>query len=277
MAPIKLEDNMKERLEERTIEPTMAAWDRISSKLDAEQGAKKNKRIWWVSIAASFVAGTLVALFVFQNAGTTNTSPEFVETSPVLVDPVNEKNDKLNTVESNKVLEEAVVVEEPVKKEDTSEKTTIKETQKTISKNEQFVAQIDKKEKKDKTIIESNKEEGTQEGIAVTEKKSFKDPFDIKENKALNDAIAEKVNEVVAEVESRTSVTDEEIEALLKKAQREVVSQQIFNQKTNAVDANALLLDVEAEVAPASFRNKIFEVISEGYEKARDAVANRNN
>ena len=67
MAPIKLEDNMKERLEERTIEPTMAAWDRISSKLDAEQGSKKNKRMWWLSIAASFVGGALIAILFFQN------------------------------------------------------------------------------------------------------------------------------------------------------------------------------------------------------------------
>ena len=58
---------------------------------------------------------------------------------------------------------------------------------------------------------------------------------------------------------------------------KEIISKQIFNQKTNKVDANALLLDVEAEVAPASFRNKIFDALTDGFERARDAVANRNN
>ena len=120
MAPIKLEDTMKERLEERTIEPTMAAWDRISSKLDTEQGVKKSKRVLWISIAASFVGGALVALFLFQNMNT-DTAPVLVDTNenPVFVDPAKEilpaetkENEKLQEVKEAVVLDEKAIENE---------------------------------------------------------------------------------------------------------------------------------------------------------------------
>ena len=41
MAPMKLEDKMKERLEERTIDPSAAAWDRIAAKLETQAVVKK--------------------------------------------------------------------------------------------------------------------------------------------------------------------------------------------------------------------------------------------
>jgi len=82
---------------------------------------------------------------------------------------------------------------------------------------------------------------------------------------------------VVAQVENPDATIDAEIDALLKNAQRELISNQTFNQKTNTVDANALLLDVEAEVAPTSFRNKIFDAVIDGFERTKDAVVNRNN
>ena len=72
-------------------------------------------------------------------------------------------------------------------------------------------------------------------------------------------------------------MTDAEIDVLLAEAQREIISNQIFNKNTNKVDANALLLDVEAELYPESFRERVFEALKEGFVKARDAVANRNN
>ncbi len=282
MAPIKLEDNMKERLEERTIEPTMAAWDKISSKLDVEQGTKKNRRVLWMSIAASFVGGALIALFVFQNMDTMDTSPEIVNTDTdnesLFLDPTEEtvkdqeiRNQNLQQLEEAVVQKTSTSTQElEVEKQKDKTKSVSKQNIKTASSgiNERTaIAQNDKETTsvKQETAIVSVQKQESQNAVAL------KDPKDLEK------IIIQNTEETVAQVENKESATDAEIETLLKNAQRDIISKQIFNQNTNTVDANALLLDVEAEVAPTSFRNKIFEVIAEGYEKAKDAVVNRNN
>jgi hypothetical protein len=284
MAPIKLEDNMKERLEERTIEPTMAAWDRISSKLDAEQGVKKSKRVLWMSIAASFVGGTLVALFLFQNMNS-DTTPVLVDANEnsLFVDPTEQIQPlEATDVEILQEVKEAVVLKEEIvegKGEKSFVKTTESSQNSSLEKN-QAVAQV---VQQNKNSLKSNKEKKSviEEVIAITGVKNeeIKNAVAIKEDNAFAKAITEKVDVVVAQVEDENSVLDTEIEDLLKNAQRDIISRQTFNQKTNTVtvDANALLLDVESEVAPTSFRNKIFDAVVEGFEKTKDAVVNRNN
>ena len=97
----------------------------------------------------------------------------------------------------------------------------------------------------------------------------------------LQEDIDNKINEVVELVneleEEHTAVTDAEIDKLLLQAQREIISKQILDQKTNKIDAHALLLDVEAELYPESFRDKIFKALKDGFIKTRDVVASRNN
>ena len=282
MAPIKLEDNMKERLEERTIEPTMAAWDRISSKLDAEQGIKKSKRVLWMSIAASFVGGTLVALFLFQNMNS-DTSPVLVDTNEdsLFVDPTEQIQpiEATDTKTLQEVKEAVVLKEDVIENEKSFIKTTESPQNSSLEKN-QAVAQV---VQQNKNSLKSNKEKESviEEVIAITgvKKDETKNGVAVKEDNAFAKAITEKVDIVVAQVEDENSVLDTEIEDLLKNAQRDIISRQTFNQKTNTVtvDANALLLDVESEVAPTSFRNKIFDAVVEGFEKTKDAVVNRNN
>lgn len=280
MAPIKLEDNMKERLEERTIEPTMAAWDRISSKLDVEQGVKKSKRVLWMSIAASFVGGILMAVLFYQNT-TTSQQPVMVDTNEVgeesiFVNPEEiitpqqefiEEKEEVATIE-NKAINEEIISS----KNKESISNSIYNTQES-SKN--IVNTLSEEKSKQAPVQEIKTSVET--AVVVSESINKKVPAEITIDKGLNKAIAQKIEEVVAQVESKESITDAEIEELLKNAQRDIISKQIFNQKTNKVDANALLLDVEAEVAPASFRNKIFEAVVEGFEKTRSAVVNRNN
>ena len=279
MAPIKLEDNMRDRLEERTIEPTAAAWDRISSKLEAEQGVKKSKRVLWMSIAASFVGGILIAILFFQN-NTTNQGPSMVDTDAnekkieesIFINPdeVVAPNQEMVKEKEEVIVQEGTIkeVKEPLK----NENPLVVEKQ---DNTERIVQTPPASKEIEKTIVKELPIE--KEAVVASQEVEIKEPSEIIIDDKLNTIINQKVNEVVAQVENNESITDAEIEALLKNAQREIISKQIFNQKTNKVDANALLLDVEAEVAPASFRNKIFDAVVEGFEKTRDAVANRNN
>jgi len=71
-------------------------------------------------------------------------------------------------------------------------------------------------------------------------------------------------------------VTDAEIDSLLKKAQKEILSNRLYNGNTRTVDAKVLLQDVEDDLQQ-SFRTKVFEALQSGYESVRTAVAQRNN
>ena len=73
-------------------------------------------------------------------------------------------------------------------------------------------------------------------------------------------------------------VTDAEVDALLAEASSKIELNRTFEQKafSEKITANDLLWDVEMELE-ASFREKVFEVVKDGFLKARSAVANRNN
>ena len=98
-----------------------------------------------------------------------------------------------------------------------------------------------------------------------------------KENPILKDITMQKDSEAVAQIENKELVTDKEIEALLSNAQRDIISDQLLTKGNLTIDANALLLDVEAEVDPERFKDKIFRALKQEVGKAVDAVANKDN
>ena len=76
-----LEDNFKDKLERRRLEPTASAWDRIEGKLDASQGKKKSKIVLWMGIAASFIAGVFITALIYNTSVVDEQTP-YVENQP---------------------------------------------------------------------------------------------------------------------------------------------------------------------------------------------------
>lgn len=93
------------------------------------------------------------------------------------------------------------------------------------------------------------------------------------------EAINSKIEEVIAQValleQTDTDITDAEVDSLLLQAQRELFSNNVIRDD-HTIDAMALLADVEGEL-DRSFREQLFDMLKEGYFKARNAVATRNN
>ena len=71
MAPIKYEEDIKNRLDKRTIKPSVKSWDTLSQRLDSEEKKNNKKGFWWLGIAASVIGVLLVSNF-FLNIETTN-------------------------------------------------------------------------------------------------------------------------------------------------------------------------------------------------------------
>lgn len=242
----KFEDQLKEKFSQREINPSAGSWEKLSGKLNAE-GNQPKPLIWWMGIAATLVGAILISGLVYN----INYQPD----APVIVEtPANiDSEDKIEPFkEQNQVLEE-----------DSEKGSQQKDVQSTPIKENipQPVKQFH-----NKTLLAEVKNEDVQLGDDET----------IVHNE---DKISQKLEEIIAEVSLKDGVagnpTNDEIEALLYKAASEISVERRNISSSGTVDAGDLLFAVETELEE-SFREKVFELLKEGYLKARTAVANRS-
>lgn len=266
MAPIKFEDNIREKLQERELQPSQEAWKKLSGQLDEQMPQRKKTPFLWMAVAASIVGMIIVTTFLFQSE---DVSTPLVKEEPTESYP---KEDLLkepeNIVEGTQDEGQLKVI--PIESElasndadaDTETKFKISQDK---SGEKTFIEKENKIQQKQAVVVSS-----TLEKIPLNEAQEHQD-----------DAfINMKVEEVVAEVQSlqqsNNTVTTDEIDALLAKAQRDISNQRMLQDNTQRIDASALLLDVELELEQ-SFREKVFQVLGEGFNKIRTAVSERNN
>ncbi len=244
MAPLKFEEHIKEKLDKREIQPSPRAWDEIASKLNT-QPQKRQKNLVWYAVAASFIGILVVSLFYFNNNGTFN------EVSPEVVDSENKEVPQTN---SRTVQEEAsnnaIVV--------SSEKGNEKETFPAAALKGDV-----KSPKGTELLIGEELNSGNEKIVASTDAEEI-----------LNAKIAEVIAIVDQLNSSNHAVTDNEIDSLLRQAQRDILRDKLLGEE-KTVSAMALLSEVEDEL-DMSFRDQIFESLKNGYFKVRTAVADRN-
>ena len=137
-------------------------------------------------------------------------------------------------------------------------------------------------------IVEQSKEQPNQnQPIHSSQVKNNHDIVDTKaieleqpKQDIINTFEDEKLKEVVAQIQelknTNEAVTEDEIDALLKEAEKAIFKEKIKSANTQTVDADALLQDVEADLQQ-SFRDRVFEALKTSYETVKTAVAERNN
>ena len=263
MAPYKLEDNIREKLEARELKPSADAWKKLESKLDAAK--PKKKTLVWYYVAASFV-GFLILASVFFSRNDSKLNNQIVDEN---VELNNSKKDS-EIIPNNSETEKIVSEENNPEKDETTIPKNETENPKQKSFQQKPIPQkksaIDKKIEKMEAIA-NVLEEQNQQSLKTT----------VRETKQEDKIFNNKVDEVVASVkklqENKTEVTANDVEALLNNARREIQTQRILN--STKVDATALLQDVEWDL-DKSFRDKVFDALGEGFNKVRTAVTERN-
>lgn len=238
MEQSKLDNHIKQKLEERTIAPSENAWERINAELEAPN--KPNRLWYWV--AASAVILIAVSAFFFSQKEQTTTPIQVVEEEVTL--PKKEK------VEDK-------IVELPIE----NESIAVVEKERPVLKREAI-----QKENTEQIYSDERLADSAETSIVMVD--TLQRPLNFEEQKALE--VATKINEL----QKRGDVTDTEIEALLLQAQKEIKAQRAFENNTR-VDAMALLLDAEAELNKP-FKERVFEMLKEGFEKAKTVVAERD-
>ena len=227
MAPFNLENNIREKLENRELTPSPGSWKKLEAQLGENQHKKKS--VGWYYIAAS-VAGLLIAVSVFLNGN------DIQVENTVVVEKVDQKNNNQTETELVSNLPKSVIEDYP------SEKSKAENEPKQTTKNlkplpPQKQSTVDKKIKRSEALADLSKDENPVESksLPLTPIKEEDDFFNA------------KVDEVVASVKSLNAINEEitltEVDALLKNARRDIQTQRIL--KSSKVDASALLQDVE--------------------------------
>ncbi|MCZ6594787.1 MAG: hypothetical protein O6943_07725 [Bacteroidetes bacterium] len=281
MAPIKFEENIREKLQERELQPSKEAWNKLSDTLEKEPQKKKNRRLL-MAVAAGFVGVLLVVSFLLDSKNNTNIDQIVVE------DNITPQVEEKITIDSNN--EESIVENttgsmaevETKREENFSENENIRKNNRTeivVNTQNDMNTLIEKDGTYHEEIQTPVEDEVIHDSVAF----NTKDEKTVEEEpvKTKNDLfIDNKVKEVITAIEQikkdKNMITADDIDALLNKAQRDISDNRILNSNDRKVDATALLIDVENELE-RSFRDRVFEALGNGFNQIRTAVVERNN
>ncbi|MEB8346981.1 hypothetical protein OO010_13045 [Flavobacteriaceae bacterium KMM 6898] len=258
MAPMKFEEQMKDKLDQRNLKPSEKAWETIASQLDTTQGSKRRNTFFWYGIAAGFIGIIVVSTIYFTDQD---------QAAP----------DQYKVVETEKLSV-------PIEKEEPQ--TSEMEQQVTLGVQEDSsnnVVVVPGRTIKNAVVsVQPNNWDHLSNGsntdpvldIAKQDIGETKVTMPNQTNEVINAKIAKLVEQVDWLDQNQMGVTDAEIDSLLRRAQQEIIQEQLFRMD-NTVDAMALLTQVEDEM-DQSFRDQIFDALREGFLKVRTAVATRN-
>jgi len=239
MEPNKLENDFRNKLHQREIQPSEKAWDRLDAMLSVTE-KKKPKRAW-MYIAASFLGFLLLGTI-------------FLKQSELEV----EKNDQTITLENT-----------DREKENTPEKTIEKpfdaKPKESLAENKNHHQSSIKNVQQTGKVIKS---EPVQSQVTAV---NLQTPFTIEDLKA-----QEVAQQIIDLNQSGKAVTDQEINDLLDKAKKDIAKQRMLTKSIQKIDATALLLDAERGL-DNSFKQRVFELLKEGYKETKTFVAERNN
>ena len=283
MAPIKFEENIREKLQERELQPSKEAWNKLTATLENEPN-KKTNRMMWIGVAASLAGILLVVSFLFKS---TDTEParQLVEQEVVspnsddalVRDPKTEDLPDGNEGENVANIDDANqedYLEIPISEKESFRNNTTTQTVAVKFNKEQPIV-VDRDITSEEITTPTIGKE-VKETVAITNEKIKNLNSETTPKTEVDLFVDRKVDAVVAAVQENNTITIEEIDALLAEAQRDIATNRILNSKDRKVDATALLEDVETEME-RSFRDKVFEALGDGYKKVRTAVAERNN
>lgn len=263
MAPVKFEEHINDKLEQRAIKPSENSWNKLAERLEAQDHKKTNKGYWWIGIAASIVSIIVVSNSLLNSdvVPNENSTIQIVDGDE---DTINNKNNKqINDIEI--ILNEDAKLAEIEKTELESEKQdqTKLNTQPKIT------------EVKIEQISTSNiKSDNIRDERNALNKAEVRDKeFDVLETTNSINAYARNESK---ETSNKSENLDNEIDDLLSKAKADVSTKTANNKDKLKVNPKGLLDEIEFDL-DQSFREKVFQKLKTSYKKVSTAVAHRND
>ena len=238
MEPNNFEKDFREKLNQRKIEPSDKAWDRLDAMLSVAENKKPKKKRNWLYIPAILVGFLLVGTFFL------NHNKNEIET-PKNTIVIKEDQKKNSVVKPTLNIIDSVKTEIAVSEKDATETSSKISIAKKINLHQNPIKSIKNESNQiaeSSIIIKNNQEKqsiNNQTSVAETPKK-------------------------------------ENVDQLLNSAEKTVVAENSVKPKSKVkVNANDLLNQVDGELE-LSFREKVITKVNKNYQTVKVALANRN-
>jgi hypothetical protein len=240
MEPNKFDNQIKEKLDGRTIQPSAQAWDRLDAMLTVAEKPKRNSN--WMYVAASFVGFLLIAsVFFSQTEELIDSEKKDVVIGYPIISKVSGSpiNNEINEKSSNK------------KGSDKIANVTGEEDKKTAAKSNRI------KEVKERVLI--NKEKSNENLIAQN-----------------SDSKIENSNtQIISQKTISLKSNDASVDELVALAEQSSKKESLTKKASIKVDASRLLSLVDGELE-LSFREKVISKLNKNYQSVKVAFNNRN-
>jgi hypothetical protein len=252
MEPNKLENQIREKLSSREIQPSVQAWDRLDAMLSVAEEKKTRRPFGFLFIAASITVLLTVGMYFFTQNDTKIQTIEAVVGTEVKKDSVVKIPNSKFQIPKNEG-NQIVVSNQPTtdnRKPTTNNQRVSISNQKSAIKNQQSINQ--------NPLINRDKEI----------------EYQISSDVALKDLPKVETREIIVySPKDNNSIvpTDEQLLTSLDNSAKKL------NKKGSVkVDAKSLLSQVDGELE-MTFREKVINKVAKNYKEVKVALANRNN
>ncbi len=236
MEPNNFEKDFREKLNQRKIEPSDKAWDRLDAMLSIAEEKKPKKKNKWLYIAASIATFLLVGTFFF--------------------------NQKKSTIE---IPKNTVVIEEHIQKDSVENQnriTTDSIQKRIVTLENESIQNTENSIQEEKSLNQKSNKTIKNESNQIAESSVI-----IKKNQE-----TQSINQISVPETPKNETTDQ----MLKTAEKTVVAENSAKPKSKIkINANDLLNQVDGELE-LSFREKVIAKVNKNYQTVKVAVANRN-
>ena len=245
-----LENQIREKLNSREINPTEMAWDRLDAMLTVVEEKKSKKGFSWLFIAACFLGMLTVGTLIYK----LNLNDIKIENEVVNEQKKSNSNDNLNSNDSSNEL----IINENVEI--------------TVDKKQQIVLQSSQNNKIQNQNLQS-KNQNLNNKTIINQKTTEKN--EIEKLNQSNEILVQIENKILQNKEivtsnSKVDVSSEALLASVDKARKSVKQSKV------TVNANNLLSQINGEIN-TDYRETRFQKLKRNFETVKVAVANRNN
>ncbi|AQS93240.1 hypothetical protein BXQ17_03730 [Polaribacter sp. BM10] len=262
----KLDNSVKEKFANRTLEPSVSAWERLSTKLDEEPKQKKKGWFFYIGYAASVIVIISIGFFIFSDEDI------IIKNDTIIVEEVIDTVNIIKNIEEhfNEIPVEKAIVEN---EKSIPEKTKkIDNNKRVISSKSTKVAQSNNKNKKlEKSIVDKT----TRTTTVVFAKNEVNPSSDLNKEKfsiTVNaDDLLKSVSTKSKKVEAYYANNNISEEELLKAIKSELIKSDL------KVNPETILAEVERSINDDVFENNFLKSLKKKISNIATAIASRNN
>lgn len=260
----KLDNNIKEKLQNRTFKPSASAWERLSIQLDEQPQQKKRGWFFYIGAAASILLLVAIGLKIFSSNKEIITPNVIIVDNPIDTVLIDHKiKEFINEVPVEEALVKVEKVEEKLIKVIDNRVIAKKIKQPVLSKKIKLVAQVEEKETK---ITNSINVTSAKDRVIKIQKQDPNSRIKINSEDLLF-AVTHSPKQV-EEYYANNNLTRNDV---LKTIESELKKSNI------KVNPNSILAEVERTIGEEDFQNNFMKSIKKRVSNIATALASRNN